>query len=155
MLTLTDPVYDAENARVRFTAFDVAGADSLPASFADADLFIDTVGARAGGGRSAAFDKVIGIDYDFEARCADDNWSTSNPAACNPQPSFICPSDGLALCPARCQACFDADLAQIKGFGVGAIMIYNPNWYALNAAQKVGTKVLLGTFNDALGSLAI
>lgn len=154
VLTLADPVYDAESASVRFTAFDVVGADSLPASFAESDLFIDTADAPVGGGRSAAFDKLIGIDYDFEARCADDNWSTTNPAACNPQPSFMCPPDGLALCPARCQACFDADLAQIKGLGVGAIMIYNPNWYALTAAQKVGTKVLLGTFNDTFGGLA-
>jgi hypothetical protein len=154
VLTLADPVYDAESASLRFTAFDVAGAASLPASFAESDLFIDTAGALAGGARSAAFDKLIGIDYDFEARCSDDNWSTTNPPACNPQPSFMCPSDGLALCPARCQACFDADLASIKGLGVGAITIYNPNWYALTAAQKVGTKVLLGTFNDTLGGLA-
>lgn len=154
VLTLADPEYDAEHGRLVFTAFDVAGADALPASFAESDLFIDTAGAPTAGGRSAAFDKLIGIDYDFEARCADDNWSTTNPAACNPQPSFICPSEGLALCPARCQACFDTDLAAIKALGVGAIMIYNPNWYALTAAQKVGTKVLLGTFNDALSGLA-
>lgn len=154
VLTLTDPVYDAESASVRFTAFNVAGAASIPASFTESDLFIDTAGAAVDGGRSAAFDKLIGIDYDFEARCSDDNWSTANPAGCNPQPSFMCPSEGLALCPARCQACFDADLAQIKGLGVGAITIYNPNWFALNAAQKVATKVLLGTFNDTLGGLA-
>jgi hypothetical protein len=154
VLTLDDPEYDAENGRVLFTAFDVSGAGSLPASFAASDLFIDTVDATSAGGSSAAFNKLIGIDYDFEARCADDNWSTTNPAACNPQPSFMCPAQGLALCPARCQACFDADLAQIKGLGVGAITIYNPNWYALNAAQKAGTKVLLGTWNDTLGGLA-
>ncbi|MGH7785864.1 MAG: hypothetical protein ACRERC_03300 [Candidatus Binatia bacterium] len=154
VLTLADPLYDAESASLRFVAADVAGTGSLPASFAESDLFIDTAGAQAEGGRSTAFDKLIGVDYDFEARCADDNWSTTNPAACNPQPSFICPSEGLALCPARCQACFDADLADIKGLGVGAITIYNPNWYALSAAQKVGTKVLLGTFNDTLGGLA-
>lgn len=154
VLTLADPVYDAESETLRFTAHDVVGADSLPASFAESDLFIDSADDLAGVGRSAGFDKLIGIDYDFEARCADDNWTTANPAACNPQPSFMCPATGLALCPARCQACFDADLAHIKGLGVGAIMIYNPNWYALTAAQKVGTKVLLGTFNDALGALA-
>ena len=154
VLTLADPVYDAESETLRFTAVDVAGTDALPASFAESDLFIDTAADQAGGGRSAAFDKLIGIDYDFEARCADDNWTTAYPAACNPQPSFMCPPEGLALCPARCQACFDADLAQIKGLGVGAIMIYNPNWFALNAAQKVGTKVLLGTWNDTLGGLA-
>jgi len=151
VVTLTDPVYDPDEATLRFTAHDVGGTASLPATFAEGDVFIDTA---AGGGRSSAFDKVIGVDYDFEARCSDDNWSTNNPPACNPQPSFMCPPDGLALCPPRCQACFDADLNQMKGLGIGAITIYNPNWYALTAAQKVGMKVLLGTFNDTLAGLA-
>lgn len=153
VLTLSDPVYDAEAATLRFTAADVAGAEDLPSSFAESDLFIDSAGSNAV--KSTAFVKLIGIDYDPEARCSDDNWTTTTPAACNPQPSFSCDNSGnLDFCPTRCQACFDADLTTIQGLGVGAITIYNPNYYALKASQAQSMKVLLGTFDDTLAGLA-
>ncbi len=154
VVALSDPVYDGEAGTLRFTASDISGSADLPANFAESDLFIDSVDGS--GAKSSAFTKLIGIDYDLEARCSDDNWTTANPAACNPQPSFMCDATmNLAFCPARCQACYDTDLAQIKGLGVGAIMIYNPNYFALKAAQAQSMKVLLGTWNDTLPGLAM
>ncbi|MGH7802612.1 MAG: hypothetical protein ACREOW_18640 [Thermodesulfobacteriota bacterium] len=102
----------------------------------------------------------IGIDYDPEARCADNvtNWM-GNPVACNPQPSFSCASCSGAMpltsCPTCCQQCYVGDFATLKTLGVGAITIYQPNIYILTAAQNAGTKVILGTFNDAVPSLAM
>ena len=98
----------------------------------------------------------IGIDYDIEARCADDNWMTTTPVACGPQLSFTCDDTAnLDFCPTRCQSCYDSDLDFMKNnLLVGAITLYQPNYYVLKAAQKVKMKVILGTFNDSVKSLA-
>lgn len=98
----------------------------------------------------------VGIDYDIEARCADDNWATTTPVACNPQLAFTCDtSDKLDFCPSRCQSCYDSDLDYMKNeLQVGAITIYQPNYYVLKAAQKNKVKVILGTFNDTVKGLA-
>ncbi|HEY7536165.1 MAG TPA: hypothetical protein VH878_09525, partial [Thermodesulfobacteriota bacterium] len=108
-----------------------------------------------GGGPTLSF-KGIGIDYDPEARCADNvtDWMGS-PVACNPQPAFSDCNTSLSLCPNLCQACYNGDLNVIKSLGVGAIIIYQPNIYILTAAQSAGIKVILGTFNDAIPSLAM
>lgn len=103
----------------------------------------------------------IGMDYDPEARCADDNWATNTPVACSPQLSFTCPApppgdpfQNLSGCPDRCQSCFDQDLAALKSnLQVGTITVYQPNYYILKAAQAQGLKVLLGTFNDSVLAL--
>jgi hypothetical protein len=42
----------------------------------------------------------------------------------------------------------------MKGLGIGAITLYQPNYYALKSAQAQGLKVLLGTFNDTVAGLA-
>jgi hypothetical protein len=97
----------------------------------------------------------IGIDYTPEARCSDNNWSTTTPAACNPQLSFNCDNPTISLCPANCQKCYDADLANLKSkLSVTTITSYQPNYYILTTAQKLGIKVLQGTFNDAIPGLA-
>jgi len=98
----------------------------------------------------------IGIDYDPEARCSDDDWSTDTPVACSPQLSFTCPSgDGLALCPERCQKCYNDDMSTIKsGLSVDTITIYQPNYYILTAAQSEDVNVMLGLFNDTVAGLA-
>lgn len=104
----------------------------------------------------------FGIDYDPEARCADNgntnHWEPGRtPVACNPQPSFNCNpnSNDLSFCPTRCQECFDGDLNVIKNtLGVDAITIYQPNFYLLKAAQMQGVKVIFGTFNDSVVGLS-
>ncbi len=99
--------------------------------------------------------RAIGIDYTPEARCSDDNWKTTNPAPCNPQLSFNCDNPTISLCPASCQKCYDADLANLKDkLAVTTITSYQPNYYILTTAQKLAIKVLQGTFNDAIPSLA-
>src|SRR5208282_6872360 len=77
--------------------------------------------------------KSIGIDYTPESRCKDNNWSTANPTACNPQLSFTCPSGNpLSLCPTSCRACYDSDLANLKrSLSVSTITSYQPNYYIL------------------------
>ncbi|MCC7344016.1 MAG: hypothetical protein IT573_03685 [Deltaproteobacteria bacterium] len=103
----------------------------------------------------------IAIDYDPEARCSDDNWTTNTPVACSPQLSFTCPApppgdpfQNLSGCPDRCQSCFDQDLAALKSnLLVGTITVYQPNYYILKAAQAQGLKVLLGLFNDSVLAL--
>jgi hypothetical protein len=98
---------------------------------------------------------TIGIDYTPEARCSDNNWSTNTPAACNPQLSFNCDNPTISLCPANCQKCYDADLTNLLDkLAVTAITSYQPNHYILTTAQRLGLKVLQGTFNDAIPSLA-
>lgn len=105
--------------------------------------------------------KGIAMDYDPEARCSDNNWSTSTPVACSPQLSFTCtapppgdPFDNLSGCPDRCQACFDQDLSQLKtNLQVGTLTVYQPNYFILKAAQSQGLKVLLGIFNDSVLAL--
>jgi hypothetical protein len=98
----------------------------------------------------------IGIDYTPEARCSDNNWSTSTPAACNPQLSFTCPKGNpLSLCPASCQACYVSDLTNLKSsLHVSTITAYQPNYYILTASRGLGIKVMQGLFNDAIPSLA-
>lgn len=103
----------------------------------------------------------IGLDYDPEVRCSDDNWKTTTPAACNPQLSFgPCPatkdpSKNLSNCPERCQNCFDTDLKFMSSqLGVTSITLYAPNYYVLKAAQGLGLKVILGTFDDTVVALA-
>src|SRR3990172_5756173 len=61
----------------------------------------------------------------------------------------------LSNCPICCQQCYDSDFATLKSLGLGAITIYQPNIYILTAAQNAGIKVILGTFNDAIPSLAM
>jgi hypothetical protein len=98
----------------------------------------------------------IGIDYTPEARCSDNNWSTSTPTACNPQLSFTCPTGNpLSLCPTTCQACYVDDLTNLKtSLNTSTITSYQPNYYILDAAQQLHIKVLQGLFNDAIPSLA-
>jgi len=101
----------------------------------------------------------IGIDYDPEARCADNcnpAWAPGcNPVSCNPQPSFACNQNGLSNNPCNCQQCYDSDLNTIKNtLGLGAITIYQPNYFILTAAQQSGIKVIFGTFNDTVAGLA-
>jgi len=98
----------------------------------------------------------IGIDYTPESRCSDNNWSTSTPAACNPQLSFSCqPGNPLSTCPTSCQACYNSDLANLQtSLSVSTITSYQPNYYILNAAQGLKIKILQGLFNDAIPSLA-
>lgn len=99
----------------------------------------------------------INIDYAPEGRCSDDNWTTTNPAACNPQLSFTCSSTDTSLnnCPANCQACYTADIGTTKStLKTGAITIYQPNYYILKAAQTSGIKVVLGLFDDSAQGLA-
>jgi hypothetical protein len=98
----------------------------------------------------------IGIDYTPEARCSDNNWSTSTPTACNPQLSFTCSTGNpLSLCPTTCQTCYVNDLTNLKTLlSTSTITSYQPNYYILTAAQQLHIKVLQGLFNDAIPSLA-
>jgi hypothetical protein len=98
----------------------------------------------------------IGIDYTPEARCSDNNWSTMFPVACNPQLSFSCMGNSsLSACPSSCQSCYNDDLANLKNsLGVSTITSYQPNYYILTTAQNLKIKVLQGTYNDAIPSLA-
>jgi hypothetical protein len=97
----------------------------------------------------------IGIDYTPEARCSDNNWSTPFPTACNPQLSFNCTNPTISLCPANCQKCYDDDLTNLQNtLHVSTITSYQPNYYILTTAQNLHIKVLQGTFNDAIPSLA-
>jgi hypothetical protein len=99
----------------------------------------------------------MGIDYDPEARCSTNNWSTDFPVACSPQVGFTCPAMGSTLdnCPTMCQACYDSDLDTIKNtLSVDTITIYQPNYYILTAAENEGVKAILGLFNDSVAALA-
>jgi hypothetical protein len=97
----------------------------------------------------------IGIDYTPEARCSDNNWSTTTPVACNPQLSFSCANPTLSLCPTSCQSCYVSDLGNLKGsLNVSTITVYQPNYYILTAADQLHIKVMQGLFNDAIPSLA-
>ncbi len=97
----------------------------------------------------------INVDYAPEGRCSDDDWSTSTPAACNPQLSFnSCTPNVLSSCAANCQTCYNSDLATISSLKVGTITIYQPNYYILTAAQTSGVKVVLGLFDDSVSGLA-
>jgi hypothetical protein len=98
----------------------------------------------------------IGIDYTPEARCSDNNWSTTTPVACNPQLSFACTTgDPLSTCPRSCQHCYNTDLANLENsLAVSTITSYQPNYYILTAAQHLKLQVLQGLFNDAIPSLA-
>ena len=108
------------------------------------------------GGALGGTSNTIGIDYTPESRCSDNNWSTSTPAACNPQLSFACPTgDPLSLCPTSCQACYEADLAHLQSsLSVSSITSYQPNYYILTSSSGLHIKVLQGLFNDAIPSLA-
>ena len=99
---------------------------------------------------------AIGIDYTPEARCSDNNWSTTTPVACNPQLSFTCSgTNPLSTCPSSCQTCYNDDLANLKNsLDVSNITSYQPNYYILTTAQNLGIKVLQGLYNDAIPSLA-
>lgn len=98
----------------------------------------------------------IGIDYTPEARCSDNNWSTTTPVACNPQLAFTCPSGNpLSLCPASCQSCYVSDLTNLQSsLEASTITVYQPNYYILTAAYQLHIKVMQGLFNDAIPSLA-
>lgn len=99
----------------------------------------------------------MGIDYDPEARCSTNNWSTDFPVACSPQLAFTCPATGKTMdnCPATCQTCYDGDLDTIKNtLSVDTITIYQPNYYILTAANSKGVEVILGLFNDSVEALA-
>jgi len=89
----------------------------------------------------------MGIDYDPEARCSTNNWTTDFPVACSPQVAFTCPPTGKTLdnCPTMCQSCYDSDLDTIKNMlSVDTITIYQPNYYILTAAENEGVKAILG-----------
>jgi hypothetical protein len=98
----------------------------------------------------------IGIDYTPEARCSDNNWSTTTPVACNPQLSFTCTGNNpLSTCPSSCQNCYNDDLANLKNsLDLSTITSYQPNYYVLTTAQNLNIKVLQGLYNDAIPSLA-
>ncbi len=98
----------------------------------------------------------IGVDYTPESRCSDNNWSTTTPVACNPQLSFTCPNGNpLSLCPTSCQSCYVSDLTNLQtSLSASTITSYQPNYYILTAAAQIHIKVLQGTFNDAIPSLA-
>jgi hypothetical protein len=98
----------------------------------------------------------IGIDYIPESRCSDNNWSTSNPTACNPQLSFTCTGNNpLSGCPSACQTCYNNDLVNLQtSLSVSTITSYQPNYYILTAANQLHIKVLQGLYNDAIPSLA-
>jgi hypothetical protein len=104
----------------------------------------------------------IALDYDPEVRCSDNNWTTTTPVACSPQLSFTCPApppsdpfQNLSGCPDQCQSCFDKDLAFLQtNLAVNTLTVYQPNYYILTAAQKLGIKVLMGIFNDSVLALA-
>jgi hypothetical protein len=98
----------------------------------------------------------IGVDYTPESRCSDNNWSTTTPAACNPQLSFTCPTgDPLSQCPTSCQSCYVSDLTNLQSsLSASTITSYQPNYYILSAASQLHLKVLQGLFNDAIPSLA-
>lgn len=138
MILLTGASCDENN-----NIFDGGGADN-------GDDMLNGDGPDNGGGLPTPSPKPvlnftgIGIDYDPEARCSDNNWSTDFPVACNPQLSFICPTgEGLSLCPMRCQACYDSDLDTIKNnLSVDTITIYQPNYYILTAAKAKGVKTI-------------
>lgn len=100
----------------------------------------------------------IGIDYGPEARCSDNNptWLASQrPRSCQPQLGQTC-GGSLNTCPAKCQHCYDDDLALIqRDLGVNTITIYQPNYYILKAAQRLKLKVIVGLMNDAVLGLAM
>ncbi len=99
----------------------------------------------------------IGIDYAPETRCSDDNpnWLPGlRPHACNPPLGEPC-GDSLSTCPARCQKCYDDDLAFIqRELRVNTIAIYQPNYYIMKAAQRLGMKLVVGVLNEAVLWLA-
>jgi hypothetical protein len=99
----------------------------------------------------------IGIDYAPETRCSDNNpnWLPGQrPRACNPPLGQPC-GDSLSTCPARCQKCYGDDLAFIqRELKVNTIMIYQPNYYILKAAERLGMKVVVGLLNEAVLWLA-
>jgi hypothetical protein len=102
----------------------------------------------------------LGIDYAPETRCSDNDpqWlSGERPRACDPQlGESACGADnGLAACPARCEKCYDDDLAFIqRELKVNAVTIYAPNYYILKAARRHGMKVVVGLYNDSVLGLA-
>lgn len=97
----------------------------------------------------------LNIDYAPEGRCSDDNWSTTTPAACNPQLAFTsCQTGVLSSCAANCQTCYNTDIATIKSLNIDAITIYQPNYYILKAADTSGIKVVLGLYDDSVVGLA-
>jgi hypothetical protein len=101
----------------------------------------------------------IGIDYAPETRCSDNNpdWlSAQRPVACNPQLGVHGCGDTLNTCPARCDQCYSDDLSLIRReLKVNTITIYAPNYHILKAAQRLGMKVILGLYNDAVLGLAM
>ncbi len=105
--------------------------------------------------RLGAVSGVIGLDYTPEARCSDNNWSTTTPVACNPQLSFSCTNPSLSFCPASCQTCYNDDLTFLQNnLNVSTITAYQPNYYILTAAHNLNVHVMQGLFNDAIPSLA-
>jgi hypothetical protein len=100
----------------------------------------------------------IGIDYAPETRCSDNNpdWLfNQHPVACNPQLGVRGCGATLNTCPARCQQCYDDDLAFIRRqLKVNTITIYAPNYHILKAAHQLGMKVIVGLYNDAVLGLA-
>lgn len=97
----------------------------------------------------------LGLDYAPEARCSDEQWRPHHrPAACNPQPGQACGSS-LSSCPARCQKCYDDDLSFVQhNLKVNAITIYQPNYYILKAAKRLGMKVVVALLDDTVLGLA-
>ena len=134
-------------AAPRTIAFDASGGM----------LSLETGGDDAPRAPLGEADGSVGIDYTPEARCSDNNWSTTTPVACNPQLRFTCNPSGknLSNCPTRCQQCYDTDLRKLKtSLSPAAITVYQPNYYILHSASNLHLKVVQGLFNDAIQGLA-
>lgn len=100
----------------------------------------------------------VGLDYDPTVRCSDQG-TVAGSVACSPQLGFAACGDpssqeNLSNCPDRCQNCYDQDLQKTQSdLGVHHLTIYQPNYYILEAAKKLGMKVILGTCDDFIIAL--
>ncbi len=116
-------------------------------------------GAEAGGKNLADVQSPIGLDY-APVRCAGDNpyWLRRDAVAiCNPQlgtPQRQC-NGSTSNCPGLCAKCYGEDLAFIRHqLKVNTITIYQPSYYILKEAQRLGMKVVVGLLNDSVIGLA-
>lgn len=101
----------------------------------------------------------IGIDY-APVRCAGDNpyWLRRDAMAiCAPQLGTDPRTCGhnTSTCPALCEKCYADDLSFIKRqLKVNTITIYQPSYYILREAQRLGLKVIVGLLDDSVLGLA-
>jgi hypothetical protein len=139
-----------------------AGRGGRPAAAAEPDKPRESGGGGQGSGIDGFFDRAespIGIDY-APVRCAgnDPYWRPHHGlAVCSPQLGKAerdC-DHGTSKCPSLCEQCYFDDLSLIKhGLRVNAITIYQPNYYILKAAQRLGMKVVVAVLNDSVLALA-